>query len=254
MDNLKIANILFLAEKFQQSTEIKIETSELQNSYEIQEQFVKIKSKEENSALVGYKVSLTDLEIQEVFNSDSPVYGTFLNTHIVSDSDSLSLDSLLDPLLEIELIFKLTENLTDDPTNEEILSKALISPGIEIPDSRLKNWYPHISINQLISDNAASGRLVEGNYLKPIKSMEWENIQANLFYNNSLLSSGCSNNVLSNPLNAIKWLHQELLKNGKRLEKGMIVSSGTFIKPVRLMKGSYRAEFSDIGHVTLNVN
>jgi 2-keto-4-pentenoate hydratase len=129
----------------------------------------------------------------------------------------------------------------------------VVAPGFEIPDSRIKNWYPRISINELISDNAVTGKVVVGKFMELNNNISWPDIKADLFMNDRFVSTGRSSNVLSNPLCSIKWLQQSLIKNGKKLQVGMVISSGTFIKPIKLEQGMYKAVFESFGELTLRV-
>lgn len=252
-DYKTIANMLFQAEVSKESIELAGETEYVCDYYRVQEEYVNLKIMEENSSVIGYKVSLTDVELQSVFKSDSPVYGTLLSSNMLAEGASLQLTSLLDPLLEVELIFKLTETLSDNPEEAEIIRKTVVAPGFEIPDSRIKNWFPHISINELISDNAVTGKVVVGTFVQLNEYISWHDLKAELFLNGQFVSNGHSSKVLSNPLHSIKWLQQSLVKAGKTLHKGMVVSSGTFIKPVKLERGTYKAEFDNFGYLTLHV-
>ena len=80
------------------------------------------------------------------------------------------------------------------------------------------------------------------------------NVHLNLYKDDKCIATGESSEVLGNPLNAIHWLIKKLHTHGKQLKKGDIISSGTFISPLKLEYGTYRAEYSGIGKVSFSVN
>jgi 2-keto-4-pentenoate hydratase len=219
--------------------------------YEIQHLVIDKKIKEDNEQVKGYKISLTSEETQRWFNSDSPVYGT-LTTTSISDG-VIRLDDLSEPLIETELMFIITEDLSFGADEEEILRKSMVAPGLEIPDSRFINWFPKLSLGEIVADNSVAGRIVVGETVDELSAIDWENIKVCLFLDDEKLDEGYSSSVLGNPIHAVSWLSHELALQGKRLTKGMVVSSGTFILPKPLRKGMYKAVFDTLGEIMLMV-
>lgn len=216
--------------------------------YKVQDEYIR----RIEETVKGYKISLTNTGLQETFHTDSPVYGTLSDSTVVEDG-TLHRSEFFDPLVETELMFILTEDLSKDADAREILEKSVIAPGLEIPDCRLENWFPKISIPELIMDNAVTGSVVVGEAIKLSSEIKLEDITVKLYLNEEEIMEGHSSFVLDNPVNAVIWLNQKLATQGKRLTKGMIISSGTFINPVPLKVGTYRAVFDHFGEVKLDV-
>ena len=166
--------------------------------------------------------------------------------------ESVSLADYNEPLLELELIFNVLETLEVGDTLEEICRKCTISPGIEIPDGRYKNWFPNIDMFQVISDAAVSGAVVIGEP-KHLTYANIESIKGTIFKDGEEVKSGYSTEVMDHPAEAVKWLVLELDKRGKKLEPGMFVSSGTFIIPFPLEVGTYTASYENVGSVSVEV-
>ena len=80
-----------------------------------------------------------------------------------------------------------------------------------------------------------------------------KNIDGTIFFNGKSVKTGNSDDVLNHPTHAMKWLVEALDTRGDKLTKGMFVSSGTFISPIQLEKGEYKAEYETIGTVELTV-
>lgn len=224
-------------------------TIDLEEAYRIQHAFTRAK-KENDETLKGYKISMTSPETQALFNAKEPLYGQMTDKQI-TDTVSLSKD-MLAPLIELELVFVVQEELTADATDEEIVANTLVAPGLEIPDSRFDDWFPKMPKEQVCADGAVGGKVAFGKtraYTYP----ELEDIKGKLLLNDAVLDEGSSATVMGHPVHAVKWLLKKLGEHGLTLKPGMFVSSGTFVLPKPLEAGTYTGEFEGIGSVQFKV-
>ncbi|CAD2072062.1 2-keto-4-pentenoate hydratase [Phocicoccus pinnipedialis] len=246
---MAVSNELF--EAYKTNTPVRIEDIEVANiidAYDNQEKLLERK-KELGEKLKGYKISLTSEKTQKLFNSTHPLYGAMTDKQIL---ESVSLTDYNEPLLELELVFNIVETLDVEDTLEDICRKCTISPGIEIPDGRYKNWFPNIDMFQVISDAAVSGGVVIGEP-KQLTYANIASIKGTILKDDEEVKVGYSTEVMDHPAEAVKWLVHELDKRGKNLEPGMFVSSGTFITPFVLEVGSYTATYENVGSVSIEV-
>ncbi|WP_261133435.1 2-keto-4-pentenoate hydratase [Bacillus sp. Marseille-Q3570] len=220
--------------------------------YEVQEEFIQRLSGDKADPVKGYKISLTNKGLQKVFHTDAPVYGTLTDQTVLKDG-VLSKKEFFDPLVEAELMFMIREDIPPSADSAEILENSLIAPGFEIPDCRIEDWFPKISIGELIADNAVTGKVVVGEPLKVTPAIPLDNLSVKVYHNDEIVAEGPSAYVLDNPLNAVVWLKEMLASQGKSLKKGMIISSGTFFSPFPLEVGKYRAVFDHFGEVEFEV-
>ncbi|SEP84720.1 2-keto-4-pentenoate hydratase [Virgibacillus subterraneus] len=227
------------------------ETISKEDAYSVQHQLTELKSANSNDKLIGYKISLTSEETQQLFNSTTPLYGALTKSSL-SDG-SIDFKKMLSPLIEIELMFIAHEDLSATDDIHSILQKMSIAPGLEIPDSRFNDWFPKLSLGQVIADSAVAGNVIVGEPVEGISYDQLTNINANLTLNGEIIAQGPSTEVLGNPVHAIQWLIEELAKKGRTIQKGMIISSGTFILPKPLEKGKYQVSFDRVGSVNLDV-
>lgn len=248
MINKKVRKIIN-AEKTKKQIDFLSENMTLteSESYNMQKELIKQKKNEFNSKLAGYKVSMTSEDTQRIADTHEPAYGTYLDYNILKETMSINSNDLFEPLLEPELVFYLNENLSQKADYTEIIQKSSVYMGAEIPDSRYHNWFPNFNLQDLICDNAFTGRLVLSKEVFSAKEIDFENIKLQLYHNNSLIEEGFSKNVLNNPLNSIVWLNEKLLSQGDRLKKGLVISSGTLTSPVKLLPGDYILKFSGLG-------
>jgi 2-oxo-hept-3-ene-1,7-dioate hydratase len=102
-----------------------------------------------------------------------------------------------------------------------------------------------------ISDNAADAALVLGG--EPFKptgvDMRW--IAALCFRNGQIEESGVAAAVLNHPANGIAWLANKLAPYDVELERGQVILSGSFIRPVEARRGdTFHADYSSFGSVS----
>lgn len=253
LNDQRLANILYEAyiEKQQISKDQIPVFLEKEAAYDIQHALTDKKAKLASEELAGYKISLTSPETQQLFNSETPLYGALTTSSIMEKT--IELASLSSPLIEIELIFIAKEDLSPDDNNDAIMKKTLVAPGIEVPDSRFEDWFPKLSLGQVIADSAVAGKIFIGEPKDNLSYEQLENIAGTLTFNGEKIASGSSSEVLEHPVNAVKWLVNELAGHGLTLKKGMSISSGTFILPKLLEKGLYEANYEGIGSVSLEV-
>lgn len=252
LNDQQLANILYEAYiNKQQITKDQIPALlEKEAAYAIQHAVTDAKTAA-NEELTGYKISLTSPETQELFNSETPLYGALTTSSTAGKA--IDLASLSSPLIELELIFIAKEDLSPDDDNKAIMKKTLVAPGIEVPDSRFEDWFPKLSLSQVIADSAVAGKIVIGEPKDNLSYGQLENIAGTLTFNGEKIAGGSSSEVLEHPVNAVKWLVKELAGHGLTLKKGMSISSGTFILPKPLEKGLYEANYEGIGSVSLEV-
>ena len=246
---MSVSKTLYEARKRNVPVEAKdINVNNLKEAYDIQDEILNLK-KDDGETLKGYKISLTSEGTQKLFNSTHPLYGAMTDKQIVK---TVSLNDYNDPLLELELVFIVQEELSSEDSVEDIMKKCTVAPGIEVPDGRYKNWFPNISMFHVIADTAVSGSVVIGED-QSFNYEDLKNIDGTIFFNGKSVKTGNSADVLDHPTHAVKWLVEALDARGDKLTKGMFVSSGTFISPLQLEKGEYKAEYKTIGTVKLTV-
>ncbi|MHA5129501.1 2-oxo-hepta-3-ene-1,7-dioate hydratase [Oenococcus oeni] len=147
-----------------------------------------------------------------MFNSDSPFYGAETASAWLENDASLQLSDLMYPLLEVEMVFTAKENLLPSDSLAELLDKVSVSAGVELPDSRFKDWFPSLPKYLVVADGAVGGRVV---YTKAtgreVSVDDLANVACTLTLNGKELGSGKSSEVLGNPLNSLQWLVKKIL-------------------------------------------
>lgn len=209
-------------------------------------------SQKKDTPIAGYKISLTSEQTQKLFASDEPLYGAEEQAQMLTSPATVNLADFLEPLVEIELVFTATETLSETDTLPELCEKLTVAPGIELPDSRFADWFPDLNKYLVVSDGAVGGQIVVGTS-QPVTNFSLEElatIQGILTIDDQKVVEGLSSEVLTNPLLSVQWLIKKLAQTNQTISAGMYISSGTFIFPVPLKKGSFKASYSHgIGEV-----
>lgn len=227
----------------------------LEQAYEVQETYAKVRAEKTGKYRNGHKISMTSPATQALFGAKEPAYGTLFEDTIHTGDTEIELASMLSPLLEPEIVFVLKEDLSIGAEEEEILAKSILSAGIEIPDSRFADWFPKFQLMDLICDNGVTGKVVvSAKGRDDLTLEEVERIKLTLIHDGKEVGTGSASEVMGNPVTSVAWLTAKLAEKNLYLKKGMVISSGTFLSPIPLEKGLYEAEFSLLGMVKLQVN
>ncbi|CDQ40567.1 2-keto-4-pentenoate hydratase [Virgibacillus salexigens] len=252
-------NIELVAEKILQAYESRIPIDFIRNNhtldenlaYDVQDQLILKKCKLFNEQIAGYKISMTSPETQALADTHEPAYGTLTSTNLLHHASKLSLAEMNEPLVEPELMFVLTNDLSLGAQEDEIIANSTIAAGLEIPDSRYKNWFPNFNLTDLLCDNGVTGHVVLSSPIDTPNFDRLGTIHMDLYHNGKKINEGLSATVLSNPASSVAWLTSKLAQRNVYLKKGMVISSGTFISPVPVEIGTYNAIFTNIGEVRI---
>ena len=112
-----------------------------------------------------------------------------------------------------------------------------ICPALELVDDRNAD-YGDISslVLTLIADNAWNAGIVLGSPLSDWHALNLESIHGTVSINDKAEDEGHGRDVLGHPLEALRWLVNTIAEQGKNIDKGMVVMTGTmiatkFVKP-----------------------
>ncbi|WP_429971614.1 2-keto-4-pentenoate hydratase [Fructilactobacillus sp. Tb1] len=222
------------------------------SAYKVQRRLTELKAKK----LGGYKISLTSEETQKMFNSTEPLYGAQLEERFFKSGTKLKQSMFMDPLVEVELVFTAKKDLSADDSLEDLMAKTTVAPAVELPDCRFKEWFPTLPKNLVMADAAVGGAVVYGDEEDTNKFTldQLATVHTELFHDKEQVAEGVSSEVLGNPVKSLKWLTEKLAETDQVVHKGERVSTGTFLLPVRLTPGKWKAEFdSGLSNVNFEV-
>lgn len=221
------------------------------DAYEIQ--LVNIRRRVAGGAkVVGHKVGLSSLAMQQMMGVDEPDYGHLLAEMEEFEDRPVDTSRFCFPRVEVEVAFILGADLPGaDCTEQDVLDATVaFAPSIELIDSRIKDW--KIGLSDTIADNASSAGFILGKQRVRPSAIDIKAIDAVLTCNGERIAEGRSDAVLGNPVTAVAWLAQKVETFGVRLKAGDIVLPGSCTRAIDAHPGDhFRAEFSGLGSVSL---
>jgi 2-keto-4-pentenoate hydratase len=223
---------------------------DLGNAYAVQMAGIRART-QAGARIVGRKIGLTNPKVQAQLNVDRPDFGVLLDDMSRRDGEPIDPEPLLQPKIEAELAFVLSQDLTEAPVTEDDVAAATshVVAALEIVDSRIADW--DISIVDTIADNASSGLFVLGSHRVPLAGLDVQAVQMQMTSAGDVVSTGTGADCLGNPLTAVAWLGNTCLELGAPLRAGDVVLSGALGPMVPVTPGStFTATITGVGDVT----
>ena len=207
----------------------------------------------DGARIVGKKIGLTSIKVQEQFGISTPDFGILFDDMEVLNGLSLPISEVMQPKIEGELAFVLGGSLDNDKLTivDIINSIDYVLPSLEIVGSRIENW--NIRIADTVADNASASHYVLGHTPKMLDDIDIVNCKMNMTINGELKSTGSGKDCLGSPLNAVLWLARKMQAVGQPLQAGELILSGSLGPMVVVNAGDHvEAEFEGLGSVSIS--
>jgi 2-keto-4-pentenoate hydratase len=224
-------------------------TLTVDDAYQIQLRTIEQKMKE-GHRIVGKKIGLTSVAMQQLLGVDQPDYGHLLDNMVIEDGGTVPWERVMQPKVEAEIAFVLKRDLVGPRVTmlDVLQATDYIVPALEIVDSRIADW--KIRLADTVADNASSGLYVLGGKRVPIHSVDIAQIGMALYRNGELANTGVGAAALGHPAFCVAWLASKLYEYGKELKAGEVVLSGALSAAVSAEPGDFfSARFAHLGEV-----
>jgi 2-keto-4-pentenoate hydratase len=221
------------------------------DAYAIQKAIIDRKV-EDGARIVGHKIGLTSVAMQQLLGVDQPDFGHILDTMIVADGAAVSRSDLIYPRVEAEIAFILREPLRGPGVTiaSVLAATQYVFPALEIVDSRVADW--KITLADTIADNASSCRMVMGGRYVPVADLDLRLVGLVLEKNGEIANTAAGAAVLGHPAQAVAWLANKLAEFGSGLEAGEVILPGALSAAVTVNAGdAIRATFDHLGSVSV---
>ena len=200
--------------------------------------------------VVGRKIGLTSLAVQEQMDVDQPDFGVLFADMAYDDDATVGMERLLQPKGEAEVAFVLKKDLADGPLDLDQIRSAIDYgvAALEVCDSRIAGW--DIAFADTVADNASAGVYVLGSERKTLDEFEPAEVVMTMSINGTEVSTGNGAACLGDPLNAVQWLARAARDFGDPLQAGQVILSGA-LGPMRPVAAGddVRVEISGLGSV-----
>lgn len=194
--------------------------------------------------MVGYKAALTNPVVQKRFNHASPVRGTLFAQMLLPQGKELPARVGTRPFFEADLIVKVADADINAATTPGAVLRHLseIYPFIELPDLIVADP-GQLTGPGVVYINAGARAGILG---QPIPVRAGPELLAALGTmtvtvrdaEGKELDRAQGSAILEHPLNAVLWLIADLRRDGLRLNKGDLISLGSFSRPLPIKAGA----------------
>lgn len=222
----------------------------IDDAYRIQTELIQLKAAE-GATVVGHKIGLTSSGMQDLLGVKEPDFGRLLDIMRVDDDGDVDITLLLQPRIEAEIAFVLSQDLSGPGvTRAEVVNATeAVAPALEIIDSRIEDW--KIKLIDTVADNASSGMYVVGDGVPP-SGIDLPLLNMELQRNGDVVGKGVGAATLGDPAAAVAWLANKLSEWGVGLEKGHTILSGALSPAVPVSAGDeVKAAFDELGTVSV---
>lgn len=204
--------------------------------------------------IVGYKAALTNAAAQARFGVNGPVLGVLLAGMLRPQGSVFELAQGVDLWLEADLILRIgSESVNQAQTfGEFIAALDAVIPFVEVPD-RLAGRDTQLTGAAFTAINAGARYGITGAPVRLGPALDWARLLQGLRVSvtdgeGRVLALGGGEAALGHPLTALRWIRDELLARGLRLQSGDLVSVGTLASPLVPRPGQvYQVIYAGLG-------
>lgn len=215
------------------------ELQTVEQAYSVQSTWTEMRLRQ-GETILGRKIGLTSLAMQEQLGVDEPDYGTLWASRYFPAAEGNSYipyETFLQPRLEGEFAFRIDKPLTGPPvTADEVMNASgALAVAAEVIDSRIEDW--RITLIDTIADNASYGGFTVGAWSETLLDSDLSELEMSIYKNEELVVEGTGADVLQHPAQAVAWLANKLSSFGISLKPGDVVLSGSLGKAVPAESG-----------------
>lgn len=203
----------------------------------------------------GHKVGLTSKAMRSTTGATEPDYGTLFDNWFLDEGTKVSMSTMNRPLVEIELVFVLKDELGGPSVNAADVIRAtdFILPAVEVVDSRYSKS-GKAGVVDSIADAASCGFIMVGGNPRDLTQLNIRHVGGALYKNGEIEESGTAAAVMGNPINSVAWLARKLHEFGVTMSPGHTVLSGSFIRAHRIEAGdTFVADYGPLGQISFGV-
>ncbi len=201
--------------------------------------------------LVGIKLGLTSKAKQIQMKVGSPTTA-WLTDAMRLDEGLMPAGAAAHPRAEPEIVVTINRRLQGPGVTaaDAIAALGEVRCGIEILDSRYENF--KFTLQDVVSDNASSGRFVLGKTVIPASRLDLVAEECVLKIDGKQVATATGAAVMGHPAEAIAWAANFLAERGHAIEAGWIIMTGGMTDAFAVNPGAeVVASFTHLGTVTV---
>ncbi|TJZ80122.1 2-keto-4-pentenoate hydratase [Rhodococcus oryzae] len=202
-----------------------IGADDLAAAYAVQQRVNDLR-RQAGATVVGRKIGLTSVAVQQQLGVDQPDLGVLFDNMAYANGADIPMSLLIQPKIEGEVAFVLGADLADGPLDAAQVRGAIeyAVAALEICDSRIENW--DIRFGDTVADNASSGVYVLGSERRTLDEINPVDVVMSMAVDGQEVSSGNGAACLGDPIEAVVWLARAARDLGQPLLAGQVILSG----------------------------
>ncbi len=196
-------------------------------------------NKQFGGRIVGYKVALTNLDVQKRFGASAPVRGVLLTRMLTMESGFPVYGGYAArPVFEADLLVEVGDDAINEARTPLEVLKALsrLHPFIELADLVVADGEPlNAVVITAINAGARGGIFGQGIPVEPTQAFADQLRDMRVVMTDDVgneLANAPGSAIMGHPLNAVLWLVEDVRKSGGRLRVGDKLSLGSFSTPL----------------------
>jgi 2-keto-4-pentenoate hydratase len=189
------------------------------------------------------------------FAEHIPLVGTLWSPMVRSNGAAIDQEEWVRGFVEGELAFRLAGDITEPVTGEDMRNLvSAVAPSAELPDfafgSRALDETPILDV---IADNGIARGLVVGEF-RPVGDLDVDTVALRGTRGGELVLSGGAKDVTDGShWDALALAVGLLLDNGRSVQAGDVIITGTMGDPTPMESGDYVLDFGPLGAVDFTV-
>lgn len=232
----------------------------LDEAYAAQRALIRRWSEGVRGPIAGYKIALTSKAVQELCGVDHPCAGAIFASTVHDSPATVARSGFVRLGLEFEVCFRLGAGLPSRPqpyTADSVRDAvAAAVPAFELVEDRASD-YSKLNAISLVADNCWCGGIVVGHAHGDWRSLDLTATPVRLEYSRgggTEVETATTGAALGDPLNALAWVANVLGGQGRPLEAGMWVMTGSSLR-TRFAEAGDRAVYTveGLGSVEVTV-
>ena len=202
----------------------------LTDAYDVQMAWAESFADGSRGELVGYKIALTTPVMQQLLGFDQPCIGPIFENSIHESPAALQFNEFGRPGVECETAVRLSADLDAGPYDRNSVGDAVAAcmAAIEIVDDQNAD-YEAIDAHTLIASGAWNGGCVLSSPVEEWRDLDFREIAGTLVINGEEIEMGKGADVMGHPFEALAFVANTLVAQGRPLCRGMIVMTGSIV-------------------------
>jgi 2-keto-4-pentenoate hydratase len=202
-------------------------------------------------AIVGDKIGCTSDVMQSYLGIAHPCAGGTYANNVLESGASCPIDEFVRVGIECEIAVRLSRAIepSDTPHTAGSVAGAVecYFPAIEIVDDRYVEWQS-LGAPTLIADDFFASSIVLGEPVSASQMPELRTMPGWASVNGEVVGRGTGADLMGSPLNALAWLANHAIAQGRALRAGQSVMTGSIVQTVWMNRGDHvQIEFTGLG-------